>query len=300
MSDIVYYGEINCNGITKNGDLCVNKAYYINGTNYLCGVHCKKDFRTCLPKRNKKELEQIKKEQFQEELQVIQRHTARNMKNGKKGKIHLTKMYMMKQPGHIRGYLNIYPNFKDKGRVDGIGIPELSPKFAHKIKHGQPGLPPSKNLENFHQGSKCFHEESKDDEPTELFFENQLAFFKDSVPHRHKYKGIEKNKNIPLYFVWKRKDSSMIKYDYVGSRQFYCNFYERIVLQLPEYTKLKEMVDSGTNINICGYDAYMPNESLEVHYLDSNRPFGHELVLYSLLTLNKSEYPWRKYKTEDF
>ncbi len=52
------------------------------------------------------------------------------------------------------------------------------------------------------------------------------------------------------------------------------------------------------NSQICGYDGYHVNKSIEEHYRDVSCPFGHELVLYSLLTTDK--YPWTKYTTEKF
>lgn len=58
------------------------------------------------------------------------------------------------------------------------------------------------------------------------------------------------------------------------------------------------MLNEGFNLNIVGYDAYQPTKTLEEHYLDDSKPFGHELVLYTLLST--TEYPWVKYTTLDF
>lgn len=163
----------------------------------------------------------------------------------------------------------------------------------------------AKNIENFHQGSKCFAIECDDTtkEPNELFFKNRLSFYQDEKPHRHKYKGKdEKNKNIPLYFVWMDKDEKMHKLSYVESRQFYCNFYERLAKKTKDFATLKKMHKEGTNLQICGYDGRpLEVEDIEKEYLDPSKPFGHELVLYSLLMLDdENEYPWRKHKTFSF
>ena len=60
-----------------------------------------------------------------------------------------------------------------------------------------------------------------------------------------------------------------------------------------------EEEDSNANANT---NANTETEELTIedHYLDSSKPFGHELVLYTMLTINPENYPWRKYKTEDF
>ena len=51
---------------------------------------------------------------------------------------------------------------------------------------------------------------------------------------------------------------------------------------------------------ICGYDAYQPDPAkLYEHYCDPSRPFGHELVLYTLLSVkDREDYPWRRYYRE--
>lgn len=61
------------------------------------------------------------------------------------------------------------------------------------------------------------------------------------------------------------------------------------------------MIEDGYNLRICGYDAYDPHHyNMEDCYCDISRPFGHELVLYTMLTEPEEKWPWRKYKTFDF
>ncbi len=136
--------------------------------------------------------------------------------------------------------------------------------------------------------------------PSELYVKNRLAFYLDPVPHRHKYVGTETNKNIPKFFVWRDKEGKEHRLTYVESRQFYCNFYERLAPLQDDFKKLVQMLDNGTNLQIIGYDAFPLTGTLEEAYLDPSKPFGHELCLYALLTAKPEEYPWRKYKTFDF
>jgi hypothetical protein len=51
-----------------------------------------------------------------------------------------------------------------------------------------------------------------------------------------------------------------------------------------------------------GYDGKgMEGITLEQAYMDKSAPFGHELVLYAMLTTaNKEDLPWRRHKTFDF
>jgi hypothetical protein len=79
--------------------------------------------------------------------------------NERRGDVIVTKLRMMKSPEYNKGFLKVFPNFKHQGRKDGYGCKKLSPMFLGPVQHGQPGLPPSENIENFHQGSKCFEEE---------------------------------------------------------------------------------------------------------------------------------------------
>lgn len=221
-------------------------------------------------------------------------------------------MRMMKDPDHIDGYLKVFPNFKHDNRKDGFGCASLSPKSLGPVKHGQPDLPDALNIENFHQGSKCFDSEvrPKDGKPSKTFYATQLEMFNDPIPHRHKEaaKAVAGNKNICKFWVWVTQEGVEKHLSYVDSRQFYCNFYERLVVKQAQYKKLVKLLENGTNLQIIGYDAYDVDEvkgnslaeKLERCYKDGKRPFGHELVLFSMLVLDAEDYPWRKYKTEDF
>ena len=156
-----------------------------------------------------------------------------------------------------------------------------------------------KNLENFHQGSKCYQRElDKSGEPSDLFFKNRKKFFDDEIAHRHKFTG----KDRPKYFVWMDENNKTHKLDYVTSRQFYCNFYERLVANTESFQKLIKLKSEGTNMQICGYDGRdVRAEDIEKEYLNKTKPFGHELVLFHMLTeKDPAKYIWRRFKTFNF
>ena len=86
----------------------------------------------------------------------------------------------------------------------------------------------SKNLENFHQGSKCFAQECDDKgEPSEAYFKNRTRFFNDSTPHRHKFES----KDRPKFFVWLDEAKKIHRLNYFTSRQFYCNLWRGLMLR---------------------------------------------------------------------
>ncbi|ELR15981.1 uncharacterized protein ACA1_221470 [Acanthamoeba castellanii str. Neff] len=144
---------------------------------------------------------------------------------------------MMRDPAPVPGFRHVYPNFRHQNKANGFSCAQLSPMSLRPVDHGQPGLPPALNIENFHQDSKVFPEELyTEGNPGQLYVANRLRFYADPVPHRHKYHGTTGiTINIPAYF--ERRLS------YVDSRQFYCNFYERLASQKSDFKRLVELMD---------------------------------------------------------
>lgn len=301
MESQIYYGQIKCQEKYKSTGLpCRNNAYYSYNNKYLCGIHSNKNERVELPKNNKAKRESFEKG-YTLHLETVDQAAKENKVAGKSGQVICSKMLMMKGAPLVKGFLNVFPNYKHQNRKDGFGCMSLSPKSMGPIEHNQVGLPICKNLENFHQGNKVFPSElDSDGKILPSFYELQKKMYEDPIPHRHKQESY--GNNVPRFSVWKSKDHVEKHFTYIESRQFYCNYYERFALKDSNFLKLKEKLKEGINLNICGYDAYevSPNDNIEKLYLDKSRPFGHEMVLYTLLTQNESDWPWRKYKTEDF
>ncbi len=299
--NIIYYGEEKCSATYKSsGKACRNKAYYSVENKMVCGVHSRNKDRKTLPKNP--HVKENKERMLKERQQLVEQVAKKNREKGVKGKVVCSKLRMMKAAEHIDGFLKIFPNFKHQNRKDGFGCASLSPKSMGPINHGQQDLPMALNLENFHQGNKCFDCEVEKDEILDVFYETQLTMYQDPIPRRHKEtaSSAKGSKNIPLFSVWKNKNGDEVRISYFESRQFYCTFYERMALKSKDFKALKKKLDDGYNLEIVGYDAYDVVESVEKCYLDTGRPFGHELVLYTLLTVAPTQYPWRKYKTFEF
>jgi len=342
---IVYYGEVNCYDRYKSsGKPCQNKAYFQVGDleRYCCGMH-KCLYAGGLPFRelpmnpNAAKNEANKIATAREE---IERVAAENRSAKIPGRIVLSKLRMMKPTEPRSGYLNVYPNYKHEEKKDGFGCKYLSPKAMGPINHPQPGLPPAKNLENFHQGNKVFPSQfnQKEMTPTPEFYTTQQKMYVDSEPMRHHPATLHgtttANKNIPVCSIWRQADGTRKHMTYLQSRQFYCTYYTRFALNIIEFSdtnevkdckakshtaflRLKKYLADGYNLQICGFDAYpvdltcgeegQDDETrtvasiMEQCYLDTSRPFGHELVLFTLLVIDDpKQYPWFKHKTEIF
>ena len=295
-----FYGESSCEHTYKSGKKkgtqCDNHAYYEYMGTYTCGVHSKKGDRTKLEVNPKKA--DIEEKRLEDEKVIIEQMALIHRQNKKKGDVVCSKLRMMKKPDDIEGYMKVFPNFKHQTRRDGFGCASLSPKSLGPVDHNMPGFPPAKNIENYHQFAKIFQFELEDLEKAKQL---RIDAYNSNKPCRHKYdskllKKHNKNINIPLYSVYIDKFGNEHQYTYIQCRYFYCHWYEKLAKQTQDFKQLVTMINNGYNLQIVGYDGYQPTDNLYSHYLDESKPFGHELVLYTMLTvINPSEYPWNLY-----
>lgn len=291
----MFFGETQCEGTVKRSNQrCSNRAYYAIGDKNLCGVHSRIfPNRVKLPKDPKaaeKKAERILQRKTLEEAAA-----SKNREENKRGQVICTRFRMMKETKHVDGFVKIFPNRRHGKRRDGFGCPSLSPMNLGPIEHEQPGLVPALNLENFHQGNKVFpHEIVNEETIKDCFFKLRDKMYTDKVPHRHK-KGAKGN--VPVCSIFVSKDGKINRLSYFESRELYCHFYEKLCTLQEEFKTLVKMLDDGYNLQITGYDAYdVSNISILDAYKDTSKPFGHELVLYTLLTEEPENYPWRIYK----
>lgn len=301
---ISYYGEHNCQAIVKSKNvMCTNKAYFVSGNTLLCGVHCKKYSCIKLPKNPNKNI--IFNNKLIEQQIEIEKTAEINKINKKSGNVIVSKMYMMKEPIYVKGYLNVYPNYKHQNRKDGYGCMKLSPKSLGPVCHNMPGLPNATTIENYHQFAKFWKFELDKNNNILEKYKNQRIIAYTSPPQRHKYDKkilmkFNNNINIPEFSMYYDKDGNEHRYNYIECRYFYCHFYELLAKQQPDFIYLKNKLKDGYNLNIQGYDGYNITKDLISHYKDTSKPFGHELVLYTLLTEDdSSKYPWNIYYEEN-
>lgn len=297
----MFHGESFCNGYLASGMKCNKKGYYKSKKDdqIYCGRHCKAINRMVLPKNPEKDKNEEK--QYLDHLETVEK-----CRNTDIPRVIVSKLKMMKKPDQVAGYLAIFPNFLHKNRKDGFGCPSLSPKSIGPIIHHMPNLPPAKNLENYHQFAKFWQFELDEKGAVkEEFFQKRKEAYLDDTPYRHKYdrkvlRQYGQNVNIPECSIYYDKEGLAHSYTYLESRYFYCHFYERMAPETADFKKLLKLLNNGYNLNIIGYDGYdVSNKSLMEMYLDSSRPFGHEIVLYVLLTeKDTKKYPWNVFYSQ--
>ena len=156
-ADEVFSGETTC---TRPG--CKRKAYYYivvpqrsHKKQYLCGAHSRKfqNVRSDMKKRSAKDKAEQTKRKLEAEMPAILEAQRVNQENKQRGgQIVLDQLKgRFGHPVDQVGFFKIFPNHKHQNRLDGFGCKSLSPKVMGPINHGQPTLPPAKNLENLHQ-----------------------------------------------------------------------------------------------------------------------------------------------------
>jgi hypothetical protein len=267
-----------------------------------CGYHSEKGIRKNLPRNPRaKEIKEGKENSLRKRIAEVARG---NNVQGREGHVIVSQLKMMKAPTYTDGYLPVLANFKDGGKFG--GWPSLSPKSLGPIRHQMPGLPECKNLENFHQEAKVFAVEVDTTDSNQKqkpeWFERRKERYASDVPYRHKHdpKVLPKNnKNDCLYSLYYDLQGREVRLTYLECRYVYCKLYEKMVLEHLDFRHLKDLNERGTNLEIWGYDGYPVTQSLWDHYLDTSRPFGHELCLYTLLTEpDAAKYPWNQFRVQ--
>lgn len=303
----MFKGETTCQGVYKSGnkagESCKLNAYFKQNGKYYCGRHSDKDKRSDMS--TNPNIEIIKNFKIKEHSDSVEKEAIYNRENGVKGKVIVTKLKMWGSPEDVDGYLKVFPNFKHGNRKDGYGCASLSPKSIGPVEHIMPNLPIAQNLENFHQFSKIFPFEIEGDIEGDIdkgqikdeILQMRIDAYNSKIPERHKYDAKELKKygnvNVPSFSVYYDKDGNEYRYKYFECRYFYCKVYENMAKYLKEFLHLKDLIEKGYNLQIVGYDGYNVTKSLKSHYHDTSRPFGHELVLYTLLTVDDpKDYPW--------
>lgn len=337
-----------CTSLLKTtGKPCGKPAYYIEPNKdknedrskwtEVCGRHVKnKDSKTRNPHMVKNGRGKIeRKEDIDLHKKTIEEAKLLNMKEKRTGDISCVKLRMFSKMPVKTGYLNVYPNEKHANKQDGLGMPALSPKKLGPIE-----IPNSKEisltLEGYHQFNKVYpHELDSKGNLTKEFLETRKVGYGLKSPLRHKFgktkaehlkflrsKGakikVDANVNIPLFSAIQEENGTFVKYTYLQSRYWYCTWYQVLAKKTKEYQTLVDLLKSGTNLQICGYDGFELSEGdrkdrkdrkdqkdqknegdrmskffLEA-YQDESRPFGHEIVLICLLNkdINGGILPW--------
>ena len=321
---VIYYEEAQCEAHLADGSPCLERAKYKHDSKVVCGIHhpegksatpldqsrfetYKQSFRD----QREKDWERAKKDNRGQRgtLEVRGNRTA---EGGKKTSVVSSPGYRGEYKGiawHIRGYRPVFPNDKHGPTKEGYGCPALSPKQMGPVKHNMSMLPPAKNLENYHQFSKFFFKDNLDGEdgtPSMQWLVRRIAAYNDPHAHRHtesakklmeKYHNYDNDWAKAVYF---NHEGHHKIFSYLESRYFYCWHYAMLAKQTDEFKQIEAWLSEGYNILIWGFDGYVEGitKPIQEHYEDITRPFGHEMVLYCLLSITDTkQYPWEIYRS---
>ena len=309
QQQLPYWGESAC-----GRSHCSNAAYYAVGLIPYCGVHSqparKAGTRITLvknPNAASMAADELKKHQ-----DGVTQAAAANKARGAKGTVETQKLTMFRVPQLIPNVLNVFPNFNHSKRKDGWGCVRLSPKSLGPVYHGQPGLPPAKNLENFQHANKVYFYHHDDGVIHPLFFEMQVAMYQSDTPYGHQFEFLKAHpqflpdgcalptglkKPDALFSVWITRTNEIKRCGEIDSRVFYCTALEILLQKESQWAKLTDMVANGTNVSISGYSAQPLHRSSAGRYLDARRPFGHEDVIATMLRDPPATWPWRIHAT---
>ena len=304
-----------CNAGKQTQSPCTEKARYVVFRNdhqqYVCGHHAKCS-KTKLPVMSEDQARAYRDLQNAAFDALAKNQADENKTAGKRGTVILHRMRMMHNVERLAGYTDVYPNFRHYNPSGGIGMSGLSPKSPWLVEHGQPGLPPAQNIENFWQFSKRYSWETK-----ESFEKHREWGYRAETPHRHKtpetvrlcmeelgeYASFEERLRLSHSnhtsfvceaFVWRDQEGKEHDLGVVEARTHYCSLYERYVKTRPEFHTLQEMLKNGGNIRLCGYDAHPITKETYLHeYNSSVHPFGHERQLWVMLSIDESLWPWK-------
>lgn len=273
---------------------CRRTPYYSVFGKPACGYHAGKNKHKLLSDPNKAIM--AKENEFKRWELLLRDTSARVMTR---------KIYMMKPYPFVDGSYLVLPKRSAPIRDKSI-LPysQLSPMMLGPVEHNQPGLPPSQNLENFHQFNKVFDSEVIEGTITSDWYDRRIKGYNDVIPHRYKLGPTKREHNMRagncLFSIYVDPDGNELHYNYIGSRVFYCTWYERLASQTEQYKDLLDMVSNyKISITIAGYDArdadVITSDLAMEWYLDDTKPFGHEMVLATMIALRDTPelYPWR-------
>lgn len=284
--DILYKGTVNC---TNKG--CNQRANYIQDKTYLCGRHIDKGKKNVLLPKNVKDLNILLKQHAID----IRSIAKENRMNKIYGHVICYKMKTIeKNPNIIKGYMNIFTSIKHGNRKDGITCRKLLPLYLGPVKHNEPNYPDARTISSYREYSIIRKKtDNRDDYRKNGFFTDCISV----STYEKNRKDYDNEKNyISVYTTLDGKEKR--EFNHIESRFFYCKAYEALLKDNKKFKRLKQMLQCGINLRICGFDVYFDaNKTLYEHYCNIKEPFEHELILYTLLTIhNKNEYPWNIYK----
>lgn len=140
-------------------------------------------------------------------------------------------------------------------------------------------------IENLWQFSKIEEKLSNEKEglpPKDEWFARRNNGWNDPEPHRHVLVKADRTHPSLGRHYWNGK---YISYE-EARKEIYIPFYWKSAIQTPAFKQLVDMRERGVNFQIIGPDGRNIELGLKGELADIMKPFGHELVLVAMLTMN--------------
>lgn len=164
----------------------------------------------------------------------------------------------------------------------------LSPLYLGPVSHAEEdsagALAPAGSLDNLWRYSQVFAEDvGKDGEPNEAWLQRRRLGFALPKGERQVRGSKRRSNEAPLFWYWRGQHLDAV----TARKEIYCHLYAALVVDCDLYRELDLMVQQGFNIQLFGYEAYdfvEESKTLLQAIEDPQGSFGHEFVLYGLLT----------------
>lgn len=316
----IFYGEHGCAATDASStQKCDNKTCV--GAQDTTAVFCKVHGRGKPDLPQNPRAAEIKAESARAQVCRIETHKSVNVSLGLNGNLTVGKLGARQTAPVVPGALSVFPNFRGRTSVHGdtLGLPGLSPTVLGPVI--VQGVYPSRvaaTLEAFFQAAKVYpflDASFGDADPAETLrpkWHVNPSFFASGHAHAYAkadFKAAEAlqavrgphnvDVKLPLFAVYLDSAGAPRRFTHIASRWFYCKAYEQLARRTAAYRDLLARVRAGVDVHLLGYDGYPPTRLLFDHYVDPTRPFGHELVLYTLLAADLAadppEHPWDAY-----
>lgn len=160
----------------------------------------------------------------------------------------------------------------------------LSPLYLGPVEHEEMdgegnALPPALSLEQLWRSCAVHKEDiGQDGKPNAQWHERRRDAFTQPLKS-----GKRRSGEAPIYWFWRGQQLGLIE----ARKEIYCHLYAALVVETELYRELNLLVQQGFNLQLFGYEAYdfiEQGKSLLEAIEDREASFGHEFVLYGLLT----------------
>lgn len=215
----------------------------------------------------------------------IEEARQRNALYGERGRVRLHRQYHFRDNSVGDKRWRKLPGFRNISVCAGAKKwKAVAPAFLGPITdHGQANAPAAQNLENLWRFIHIWPEDLQDGQPSADWMQRRNDGFQVEQGKRLP-RALRRDESSACLGVWW---SGQLLDEVRARREVFCPLYTRLVERNETFKELDMLVQQGYNLQLFGYQAFDFVEqglSLRRALDDVSQPFGHEIVLYALLT----------------